>query len=123
MYARHSKLDEMYFNYSAYTALRRGAVIFGLADLEKYGEFDERYSGEYAIIDYTYRMTLDGRVSIYDANAEFQIRTGRGRDADSAFETIPNKLKEFSIFVHDHTEINETGDKYYSNSIRKLREE
>ncbi len=123
MYTRHSKYDEMYFNYSAYSALRRGVTVFRLSDLEKYGQFDEDYAGEYAIIDYTYKMSKDGRKVIYDANAEYQVRPSRAKDADDCFETIAQKRREFRVFMGKHPEVAKTGDLYYSNSLRKVIEE
>ena len=123
MYTRHSKYDEMYFNYSAYSALRRGVTVFRLSDLEKYGQFDEDYAGEYAIIDYTYKMSKDGGKVIYDANAEYQVRPSRAKDADDCFETIAQKRREFRVFMGKHPEVAKTGDLYYSNSLRKVIEE
>ena len=123
MYTRHSKYDEMYFNYSAYSALRRGVTVFRLSDLEKYGRFDEDYAGEYAIIDYTYKMSKDGRKVIYDANAEYQVRPSRAKDADDCFESIAQKRREFRVFMGKHPEVAKTGDLYYSNSLRKVIEE
>ncbi len=120
MYTRHSKVDDMFFNYSAYSAIRRGIVIMRLSDLKKYGKFDESFKGEYAIIDYTYKMTLDGRRCIYDANAEFYIKPERGKDADDCFEAISQKLKEFRGFLKKHEEVIYDGDKFYTNTIRKI---
>ena len=118
MYTRHSKFDEMYFNFSAYSALRSSITIIRLSDLIKYGKFDEKFSGEFSMIDYTYAMTKDGRICIYDANANFQIRPPRGKDADDCFEPIPVKLKEYRKFLVNHPEVDTYGDLYYSNSIR-----
>lgn len=120
MYTRHSKFDDMFFNSSAYSAIRRGIVIMRFSDIKKYGRFDESYKGEYAIIDYTYRMTVDGRKCIYDANAEFFIKPPRGRDADDCFESIDQKLKEFRNFLKKHEEVIYEGDKYYTSSIRRV---
>ena len=122
MYTRHSKFDDMFFNSSAYSAIRRGVVIIGLSDLRKYGRFDESYKGEYAIIDYTYKMLLDGRKCIYDANAEFFVRPPRGKDADDCFESIDLKLKEFRTFLKKHEEVIYEGDKYYTTSIRRVED-
>ena len=122
MFMRHSKYDDKYFNYCAYSALRRGIVLFRLTDLNEYGEFPMKYSGEHAIVDYTYKMTLDGKRCIYDANAEFQLKPQRGKDADTCFESINSKLKEFGMFLKEHTEVIDNGDVYYGNSIRKIEE-
>lgn len=118
MYTRHSKFDEMYFNYSAYSALRSSITLMRLSDLIKYGKFDEKFSGEFSMIDYTYAMAKDGRLCIYDANADFQVRPPRGKDADDCFETINGKLKEYHEFLGNHPEVGIYGDLYYSNSIQ-----
>ncbi len=119
MYAKKSKFDDQYYNYCAYTALRRGVTLFRLRDLQKYGHLNERYTGEQSLVEYTYEMTRDGRTVVYDAGAEFLLKPDRGKDADNSFETISNKLKEFGAFMKAHKEIYKEGDKYYSNSIRK----
>ena len=118
MYTRQSVYDEMYFNYGAYTALRRGVNIFRLDDLKKYGKFDTEYRGENAVIDYTYQMTMDGRVCIYDANANFQYKPARGRDGETCFETLTAKRRDLRIFLGKHPEVTETGDKYYSQLVK-----
>lgn len=118
MYTRQSVYDEMYFNYGAYTALRRGVNIFRLDDLKKYGKFDTEYRGENAVIDYTYQMTMDGRVCIYDANANFQYKPARGRDGETCFETLTAKRRDSRIFLGKHPEVTETGDKYYSQLVK-----
>ena len=120
MYTRQSIYDEMYFNYSAYSALRRGVTIFRLKDLEKYGSFYNEYRGENAIIDYTYNMSLDGCRCIYDANANFQFKPGRGRDAETCFETLTAKRRDIRLFQGRHPEIVENGDIYYSKLVKDL---
>ena len=118
MYTRQSVYDEMYFNYGAYTALRRGVFIMRLADLAKYGEFDTEYRGENAVTDYTYKMTMDGRICIYDANANFQFKPARGRDGETCFETLTAKRRDLRIFLGKHPEVTENGDKYYSQLVK-----
>ena len=117
MYTRHNQYNELYFNYSAYSALRRGVTLIRLNDLERYGAFDEDFTGEYAMIDYTYKMSLDGRKCIYDANANYQIRQARGRDGYDCFETVSSMKKECSMFMDKHPEVAKNGDLYYSNSL------
>lgn len=119
MYMRHSKFDEMYFNYSSYSALRRGVTMMRLSDLERRGAFNEKYKGEYGLVEYTYDMTFDDMVNIYDANAEFKVIPPRGKDAEEIFEDVNQKMKEFSLFMSRHLEVYKKGDRYYSNTYRK----
>jgi hypothetical protein len=114
-YMRHSAYDELYFNYSAYSALRRGVIIFRLDDLEKYGNFDARYMGGTTIVDYTYRMTKDSRISIYDANVSFRASPGFGRNADTCFEKTEIREHDLEIFMNKYPEVPLQGDLYYNN--------
>ena len=60
--------------------------MYGLADLRKFGEFSDRYSGECTVIEYTYKLSRAHKKCIYNANAEFQIKAPRSKDADEIFE-------------------------------------
>ena len=114
MFLRHSKYDEMFFNFSAYSALRRGVVLMSLNDLMKYGLFNERYSGEYSMIEYTYLLKNNNKKCIYDANADFQFIQLIGRDAENCFESAATTRKDYQLFMKLHPEVAENGDVYYS---------
>ena len=120
MYIRHSIYDEMYFNYSAYSALRRGVTMMRLSDISENGQWSEEYTGEFTMIDYTYRMTEKGKKAIYDANANFQVRAPRGYDADEVFERKGLTRKDLRIFRSNRPDVYDQGDIYYTNIIKDI---
>ena len=122
MYIRHSIYDEMYFNYSAYSALRRGVTMMRLSDITDNGDWSDEYTGEFAMIDFTLRMTEKGKKSIYDANANFQVRAPRGYDADEVFERKGLTRKDLRIFRSKRPDVYEKGDIYYTNLIKDNKE-
>ena len=122
MYIRHSIYDEMYFNYSAYSALRRGVTMMRLSDIIENGSWSDDYTGEFAMIDFTNRMIERGKKSIYDANANFQVRVPRGYDADEVFERKGLTRKDLRIFRSKRPDVYECGDKYFTNIIKDIKE-
>lgn len=119
MYIRHSIYDEMYFNYSAYSALRRGVTLMRLDDIRQNGNWSEDYTGEYTMIEYTYRLTRQGKKCIYDANANFQAKTERGYDADEVFERKGLTRKDLRIFRSKYPAVYEKGDLYFTNIVKE----
>lgn len=103
---------DLYFNASAYSALRRGAFIISLSQIRKSGEFSTRYRGEYSIIEYTYRLSRDGKKIIYNANASFYLGTSKGTNADEVFEKLHHKEEDKKLF-DDRYYIEKKWDMYY----------
>ena len=117
MYIHHRIYDEVYFNYCTYSALHRGVTLMRLSDISENGTWSEQYTGDYSMIDYTYRMSEKGKKSVYDANAEFQVRATRGYDTDEFFERKGLTRKDLRIFRSKRPDVYKNGDMYYTNTI------
>ena len=112
-FMNYGKFRDMYFNSCAYTALRRGVTMYGLADLRKFGEFSDRYSGECTVIEYTYKLSRAHKKCIYNANAEFQIKAPRSKDADEIFEDSAITRADYKLLLTRNKNIARLGDLYY----------
>ena len=112
MYLSYGKYKDLYFNASAYSALRRGVFMMRLSDIRAYGEFSGRYRGEYSVIEYTYKMAKNGKRIIYNANSNFRFQTHRGIEADEIFEEEKWTTEDKKLFDKRYV-IEKTGDIFY----------
>ncbi len=90
-----------------------------LDDIRQNGNWSEDYTGEYTMIEYTYRLTQQGKKCIYDANANFQAKTERGYDADEVFERKGLTRKDLRIFRSKYPAVYEKGDLYFTNIVKE----
>ena len=111
-YMGQSISKDMYFNYSEYSALRRGCTMFRLKTLQDAGELSTEYKGGYSLIDYTLGITTAGGKCVYSANANFLINQSRGIDADKIFEG-GDYADDEKLFYDKNPDIRENGDLYY----------